>query len=57
MAEMETYQCMRDAGETSPGIDLVIENLDEFACGYAGNCYCSTAADYVIRTPAPAGIG
>jgi hypothetical protein len=56
MAKMETYQHTWDTAGASSGIDLVIENLDEFSCGYSANCYCSTAADYVIRS-APVSIG
>jgi hypothetical protein len=48
---METGQHMRDTTESSSDIDLVIENLSEFAAGYAGHCglcTCSTIADYVV---------
>lgn len=44
---MDTFQRARDAAD-SGGIDLVIENLSEFAAGYAGTCACSTVADYAI---------
>jgi hypothetical protein len=54
---METYPYAQRTTETSADVDLVIEDLDEFACGYSLSCICSTAADYVVRMPAPAAGG
>lgn len=54
---MEISKCMWDATESSSGIDLVIEKLDEFAVGYSGTCYCTTTADYVVNTPVQATTG
>jgi hypothetical protein len=53
---MENHKQMRVAAESSSRIDLVIENLDEYAADMASNCWIC-AADYVIRTPAPAIFG
>jgi hypothetical protein len=50
---MEIYQGMQDAtkSESSYGIDLVIEHLDEFSVGRATICQL-TNADYVVYTTA-----
>ncbi len=45
---MENFQRVRDLADSAAGIDLVIENLSEFAAGYAGSCTCSTIADYAV---------
>jgi len=44
-------QSLRDANESARGIDLVIEDLDEFAVGRSALCQL-TNADYVIQAMA-----
>lgn len=50
---MESYQGMQDAAksESSCGIDLVIEHLNEFTDGRATICQL-TNADYVVYATA-----
>jgi hypothetical protein len=56
---METSQLLMNSTEISSGIDLVIENLDEFTVveSFAPGVTGLTAADYVIRKSAPVAIG
>lgn len=53
MARMEIYQGRQDAteAESSYGIDLVIEHLDEFAADRPTICQL-TNADYVVYAAA-----
>jgi hypothetical protein len=53
---MEIYQGRQDGTESSSGIDLVIESLDEFAVGRSAFCQL-TNADYVVYSTAPGSIG
>jgi hypothetical protein len=53
---MEINKGMDDVTESSSGIDLLIENLDEFAVGRSAFCQL-TNADYVVYGAAPGSIG
>ena len=53
---MEIWQSMRDATESACSIDVVIEDLDEFAVGRAAFCQL-TNADYVTQVMAPVAVG
>jgi hypothetical protein len=53
---MEIWQSMRDATESARGIDVVIEDLDEFAVGRPAFCQL-TNADYVTQVMAPVVVG
>jgi hypothetical protein len=56
MAKMETNQLLMNPADSS--IDLVIENLDEFAVTESAvQALTLTNADYVIRKSAPVAIG
>jgi len=54
---------MRDATEFACGIDVVIEDLDEFAVGRSAFCqltnadYVAQVADYVAQVMAPVAVG
>lgn len=52
---MEIWQVW-DATESARGIDVVIEDLDEFAVGRATFCQL-TNADYVTQVMAPVAVG
>ena len=60
---MEICQSMRDATEFACGIDVVIEDLDEFAVGRSAFCqltnadYVAQVADYVAQVMAPVAVG
>jgi hypothetical protein len=58
MAKMETTQLLMNPADSASGIDLVIENLDEFAVveSFVPGVTGLTAADYVIRKSAPVAI-
>jgi hypothetical protein len=52
---MEIYRDMQDATEFA-FVDVVIEDLDEFAIGSSGLCQL-TNADYITRVMAPVLVG
>lgn len=54
---METTRGVRGAAESVCAIDMVIEDLDEFAVDRAGNCFCATNADYITQAMAPVAVG
>jgi len=53
---MEIYQGRQDVTESSSGVDLVIESLDEFAICRTAFCQL-TNADYVVYGAAPGSVG
>jgi hypothetical protein len=53
---MKILQNEKYAAESECGVDVVIEDLDEFAIG--GLAFCQlTNADYITRVMAPVSVG
>ena len=53
---MKILQNEKGAAESEYGVDVIIENLDEFALG--GLSFCQlTNADYITRVLTPAAVG